>query len=536
MEKNPVNEQPSTGTLDILVAEDDPTTRRLASKWLKESGYQVRQATDGQEALALIEQKCPAILVTDWQMPRMTGLELCRAVRQVELPHYLYILFLTAKANPESVQEALAAGADDFLAKPTDQNELLSRVRQIEWSLERRQRQVELAETDPLTGVLNHRTFDQHCLRESSRAARYGTPLSCVFLDLDLFKTINDTHGHPVGDAALKAVADVLSRLSRNHDLICRSGGDEFCVLLPETNEHGAARWAERVRLAVAQIGVPAGDREAHVSVTIGVAQWRADLESPQALVDLADQALRTAKRTGRDRVQRFSTLGNCDLMDVASDSANGTRLTEVQAGEIMTTPVLCLCEDEPLRRAADFFLRLRVNSAPIVDQHNKLVGIVSEQDLLGVAISHKVWDTPVREVMKTNVVCYEEDTPALKIWEFLRRVSFRRVVIVKDHVPTGVISRGGLLRWLGNWGMVCLQQGIEPRDDNHLTSLEMFRKTTASIRQDFEQFDEEVQTQADDVVPCVVNGVTRMQERLQDLLALSQVCHEFRPDDALHG
>lgn len=536
MIENSLDELPSTGTCDILVAEDDPTTRKLVATWLREAGFQVRQATDGQEALALVEQECPDILITDWQMPRVTGLELCRVVRRQQFPHYLYILFLTAQANPDDVQEALAAGADDFLAKPTDQNELLSRVRQIEWSLKRRQRQVELAETDPLTSLLNQRTFEYHCFRESNRATRYGTPLSCVFLDLDLFKTINDTHGHQVGDSALKAVANVLSRLSRDTDLICRHGGDEFCALLPETDEEGAARWAERVRLAVSKIRVSAGDREVHVSATIGAAQWRADLDSPQALIDLADQALRTAKHTGRNRVQRFSTLGNSDLMDVTSNSVDCTRLTKVQAGEIMVTPVLCLREDDSLRRAADFFLRIRVNSAPVVDHQGKLVGIVSEQDLLGMAISGKAWDRTVREVMKENVVCYDEDVPAVQIWEFLRRVSFRRVVIVKDQIPTGVISRGSLLRWLGNWGRVWSQQETEPKHENPLKSPDMARRTIASIRQEFEEFDQDIQAQTDDVVPCIVNGVTRMEERLQDLLALSQVHHQFRPDAAPRG
>jgi len=369
MDNNSFGKNLPPEALNILVVEDDLALLRIVTRWLQSTGAHVRQAQEGSEALAQIEKECPDVLITDWGMPRMNGIELCRAVRQMELLHDPYILFLTAKEEHVSVIEAMAAGADSYLMKPINKREFLSSIWQIQWTVNTTRDQVDPADTDPLTGGLNRRSLDYHLLHEVKRADRYGRPLSCVLMDVDLFKSINDTYGHQVGDAALKIVMKVFIASSRESDIVFRYGGDEFFAILPETDERSAARWAERVRKNIDRVRIPVGKKEIGLKVTVGVAQWCENSDSPSELIDQADEALRVAKQTGRDRVQRYSMLSNMDTMDEASNSVLFSRINVVQACEIMTSPVLCLHQEDSVRLAADFFLRLRINSAPIVDQ-----------------------------------------------------------------------------------------------------------------------------------------------------------------------
>jgi PleD family two-component response regulator len=199
-----------TEALKVLLVDDDPAMLRLLAKWLEAEGYQVLRAGDGRMAAELIEAERPRLLVTDWEMPNLDGLELCRWVRSQNFGHYIYTVFLTVRSDSTDMLKGLEAGADDFLKKPVDRNELLARIRAGSRVMELEQRLRLLANTDALTGLPTRRVLFDDVQREWGRAERYHNPLSCVMIDIDFFKRINDIHGHQAGDEVLRAVGHEL--------------------------------------------------------------------------------------------------------------------------------------------------------------------------------------------------------------------------------------------------------------------------------------------------------------------------------------
>jgi diguanylate cyclase (GGDEF)-like protein len=513
--------------IKVLVVDDEPSMLRIIGAWLKGAGYQVRQAADGQEALQAIEADCPHFLLTDWEMPRLDGPGLCRRVRAMSLPHYLYIIFLTGKGAREMVIQGLELGADEFLTKPVNSCELLARMRAGTRVLELERRLSLMARTDSLTGLYTQRFFYEMLQHEFHRAKRYHLPLSCVMMDLDFFKRINDIHGHTAGDAVLKAVADLLTTNRRSADVVCRYGGEEFCVLLPETAEINAAAWAERIRCRISELPIQCGDKVLHVTASFGTAQAHDDIQTPEALVDAADQALLCAKQSGRDRVVRYESLTDADELTLEDAQRYEDLFRGICARHVMTPLVACVRQDDSVGQAAEFFLRSRINSTPVVDAEGLLVGMLSEKDLLGAMISLDCWRLPVREVMKRRVIVYEEDTPIRTIYEFLCRVTIRRVVIAHNGRPTGTISRGTLLRWFRNLvaskGLVADPE-LAPRDpvDPH-RSKERLAQTARELARQAQHLEQRVGQNDEDLVPYVIGCATGMQELVTDLLAYSR-------------
>lgn len=517
---------------NVLLVDDDPAILRLLTQLLETAGYRPRQSGDGRQALAAIEEECPDFLITDWEMPCMNGLELCEAVRKLSLPHYVYILFLTVKSASDEKVAALEIGADDFLTKPIQRDELVARMRSGARILSLERRLSRMARTDPLTGLPTRRTFFDCLAKEWERAGRGNLPLSCVMADIDFFKRINDIHGHPAGDSVLKVVASLFTDGSRGSDSVCRYGGEEFCVMLPETDEHGAALWAERVRQRMASLVVPVGTKELRITASFGAAERHDDTQTPEDLIDQADQALLCAKQSGRDRVIRYESLTDASNFRLDDSDEHGDLFRGITARHVMTPLVACLREDKTIGHAAEYFLRSRISSTPVVDAEGKLVGMLSEKDLMASLVSLDWWHKPVREVMRPNVICYEEDTPIRTIYEFICRVSFRRVVIVDEGRVTGTISRGTLLRWYRNLvitkGLLDSEvaaTGEHELDPHH--SKERLAETARELALHATRLQDRFLDDADDFVPYVVGGATQMQELVNDLLAYSRYANE---------
>jgi len=516
----------------VLLVDDDPAILRLVSKLLTKAGYSVRCAGDGQLALAAIESQCPDFLITDWEMPHMDGLELCRRVRQLELPHYVYIVFLTVRSSFEEMIEALEIGADDFIRKPIRHGELLARMRAGSRVLELERRLSQMARTDSLTGLMTQRTFYESLEKEWQRAKRFHLPLSCVMLDLDFFKRINDIYGHPAGDAVLKTVARLLVDSCRASDFVARYGGEEFCVLLPETAEREAALWAEKARKLLAEAEISTGDKSIRITGSFGAAQQRDDTQTAAGLVDQADQALLCAKHSGRDRVVRYESLDTERKLDLEGADKQSGLFRGVVARHVMVPLAVCLREDETIGQAAEFFLRSRINSTPVSNTEGKLTGILSEKDLMAAIVSLDCWQNPVREVMKPNVICYDEDTPVRVIYEFICRVSIRGIVITKDGRPTGTISRGTLLRWFRN---LVVSKGLLdhqelPQADAELDphrSKERLAETAGKLARQASELQRRFEEDVEDLVPYIVGGATGMQELVNDLLAYSRYANQ---------
>ncbi len=518
---------PISKPLDVLVVDDDPAMLRIVSSWLEREGYVVRRAPSGREALAAIEQRCPNILVTDWEMPEMNGLELCHRVRALNLPHYVFIIFLTVKSATEERIAALEVGADDFVSKPVNQGELLARIRAGTRILELERRLRRMARTDSLTGLLTRGAFYDEFRKEWDRSQRYGGPIACVMMDLDFFKRINDSHGHAAGDAALKALATILEKTSRASDVVCRYGGEEFCVLFPETNELGAAQWVALLQRRLRELRIPTGKTDIQVTASFGVAQKTPELDCFERLIDLADQALLCAKQSGRDRLVRFSLISEAKAVRQDDSDRLADLFRDVTARHVMTPVVVCLHESQSVGQAMEFFLRSRINSAPVVDADSRLAGILSEKDLMVAMASLDHGRTPLSEVMKPRVICFEEDTPIQELYELLCRVSIHRVVIVKQNYPVGVVSQATLLRWFHNL-MISreLADGLPARPQASAEDAQTARRHLAeasrALAQQASQLERLLGEDVEDVVPYVVGGATRMQELINDLLAYS--------------
>jgi two-component system, cell cycle response regulator len=304
-----------------------------------------------------------------------------------------------------------------------------------------------MAHTDFLTGLLTQRTFFDTLGKEWHRSTRMKLPLSCVMMDLDFFKQINDVHGHPAGDSVLKFAAELLLDNSRLSDTICRYGGEEFCILLPETREGDAALWAERTRVRLGALRIPTDLKDMRVTGSFGVAERRADVANPEALVKLADQALLCAKRTGRDRVVRHTTMVDPAKPKLYSADWHDEVFEDMRAHDVMSPLVVVLEECNTIDEAARLFLQSGIPSMPVLDAEGTLTGFISEQDLMAATASAERWQQPLSTVMRHNVISYEEDTPIRVIYEFLCRVSLRGVVITKNGQPTGIVNRSSLLR-----------------------------------------------------------------------------------------
>ena len=521
--------------LKVLLVDDDPATLRRLAQWLSGAGYQVSSACDGKQAVALIEADFPHILITDWEMPQMDGLELVRWVRLQTASSYSYTILHTARNLPVDRVQGFEAGADDFFLKPMTRDELLARLTAAARVLEMEQRLSLLAKTDAMTGLATQRTFYDCLSREWSRAQRHRYPLSCVMLDIDFFKRINDSHGHPVGDQVIRSVARVLTDDCRASDIISRYGGEEFCILLPETDEAHAAQWAERIRQRIGELRVSLDDKQISVNVSLGVAECTSDTVAAQQLVDMSDQALLVAKRSGRDRVVRFRSLHeSAALKNGAPEADPAAHLRGVPALSVMTTVVASLNHEDAVGTAAEYFLRFRISSAPVVDGAGKLVGMLSEKDLMAIMLWPNWWATKIKDVMKSNVVCYEEDTPALIIYEFLCRVTIGSAVIVKEGQPTGVITRSSLLRYFTNALAISKTSGIRGgmslAEEHALSAMiatanprQRVDQTVQALTLEATDLQRRLEDRSSELIPCVVGGVSRIQELVNDLLACSR-------------
>jgi diguanylate cyclase (GGDEF)-like protein len=298
----------------ILVVDDEPVNLTLLSKRLAQRGYQVSTAESADQALAVINADRPDIVLLDIFMPKVSGVDLLRTLRESEPTKALPVILVSALGDTSHIVRGLAEGANDYVTKPVNQPILVARIEALLRSsamVRRLEVQTEilsrLAAYDELTGVYNRRSLFHALENEVSRSGRYGRDLSVLLLDIDHFKSVNDEYGHPLGDVVLRAVAQRAFEALRSCDTLCRYGGEEFCAILPETNATGGVRAAERVRLAVECTPFQVNDKALTMSVSIGVSAWKgARGDKVPDLLAAADRALYVAKNAGRNRVHLY--------------------------------------------------------------------------------------------------------------------------------------------------------------------------------------------------------------------------------------
>jgi diguanylate cyclase (GGDEF)-like protein len=302
--------------MKVLIAEDEKISRMVLANALANHGYEVLQAHDGQEAWDIFQKEKEDIYIAilDWQMPKMDGIELCQRIKDASLSHYVYVIFLTGKKDIDSIVEGLETGADDYLPKPFDRRELLSRLkvglRLIEFEKALREANEKLhtlAITDGLTGISNRRAIFERLRGEISRAGRENSPFCLIMLDIDHFKKVNDTYGHGAGDKVLVEIVNRIKSELRPHDDIGRYGGEEFLVGISKADSKISRVIAERLRKCICERPFQVEDRKIDVSISLGVVDFMPSREHDindflEGMIKAADIALYKAKEAGRNR------------------------------------------------------------------------------------------------------------------------------------------------------------------------------------------------------------------------------------------
>jgi diguanylate cyclase (GGDEF)-like protein len=313
--------------LKIVVADDSPFYRKLVENALGRDEHTVLFAKNGREAMGFVLAHEPAVVVTDWEMPDATGLELCERIRR-ENHGYTYIILLTSNTEKDQIIQGLEAGADDYLTKPFHAGELLARVAvgrrvaELHRQLHAKNKLLEeLALTDALTGLPNRRAVQHWAERELSAAARHGFPFWLAMADLDRFKHVNDTYGHDAGDVVLKEFAAILKANTRASNMCGRIGGEEFVAVMGHSDRAGVQIALERVRLELESRTFTFGTNAVKVTASFGVSgfQGRPAPEFNQLLRD-ADAALYAAKRQGRNRIE-FAGADSVERIGIGSPS-----------------------------------------------------------------------------------------------------------------------------------------------------------------------------------------------------------------------
>ena len=314
----------------VLIVDDDASMRAVIRSVLETVGHQVLEAADGLAGMEKALEFQPQLMIVDWVMPEISGIELTRALRQTRIGRGLYILIMTSQADEDRLIEAFENGVDDFMNKPINPRVLAARLRagqrviRLQQELDRDREEIrrfaaelavsnrrlqEVALTDSLTGFPNRRYAIERGQQEWLVSSRTRRPLSTMVIDVDMFKTYNDSYGHDVGDAVLKQVANAVKGALRAQDIVARTGGDEFLVICPDTGLDAALACAERVRFAVESAPLLLGGQSISMSVSIGVATRDTVMSEPEALIKRVDQALYLAKNKGRNRIMTAQSL-----------------------------------------------------------------------------------------------------------------------------------------------------------------------------------------------------------------------------------
>jgi putative two-component system response regulator len=314
----------------VLVVDDDFVTRSMIVDFLNTHGFDVVSFADAKSAMESIKEHRPQLIISDWEMPEMDGLELCQRVREETKGNHVHFIMLTVHASKEELARAFDAGVDDFLAKPFEEVELMARLRSglraaaineesfrqnlgsrqlTEQLLSLNNRLENLAITDDLTGLYNRREAMRRLEEQWTLSDRYQRPLSVVILDIDHFKRVNDMHGHSAGDLVLREVAKTLGSCVRNTDAVCRIGGEEFLIILPFQTTVEAELCANRCRTEIAAKEFNYLGQILKTTVSAGIACRRGDMICCSDLLEEADTALYVAKRAGRNIVHSGRAL-----------------------------------------------------------------------------------------------------------------------------------------------------------------------------------------------------------------------------------
>ena len=316
----------------ILVVDDDPDSLEIIAEALSWEGYDVNKSQSGSGGVELINSWKPHLVILDVNMPGMDGITTLSGLRSQE--QYVSVMFISGNVNTEAVVAGLDSGADDYIPKPFDPLELLARVRtqlrikdlndQLRAANEKLK---ELVDIDDLTGLFNMRSLYQRLEHELDRARRFDRQVCVVMMDMDFFKSVNDGHDHLFGSFVLSEVGKIIRSNIRSIDIGARYGGDEFLMVLTETNKEGANNFCERLRKSIKEYHFVSGNDEIDLTASVGFAitQPGDSTTDGRSLVRAADAALYDAKRSGRNCV-RYKELETDDKTNGSQNLRKGNK------------------------------------------------------------------------------------------------------------------------------------------------------------------------------------------------------------------
>ncbi|HOP27593.1 MAG TPA: diguanylate cyclase [Candidatus Sabulitectum sp.] len=289
-------------TMKVLIIDDDPASVALARQWLKKDGHGIVTAADGEEGLAMAVREEPDLILLDVHMPGMNGFQVCERLKADSRIRHIPVIFLSAADETREKVKGLDLGAVDYVTKPFDRFELPARVRAALRTKRLQDLLTVYSEIDSLTEVYNRRVLMERLEQEWNRTRRYSTTVAFIMCDIDHFKNVNDTHGHPTGDQVLERIATLLRKSVRSSDMVGRYGGEEFGIIMVNADRASAASAAERYRKKIESMDFHSRRGEFRVTVSFGVADSRGK-DSVNQLINAADRALYKAKETGRNTV-----------------------------------------------------------------------------------------------------------------------------------------------------------------------------------------------------------------------------------------
>lgn len=272
---------------EILIIDDEEDILKVIGRRLKNAGYNVLTASCGSEALMILEKENPGLVLLDIGLPDMDGIEVCKRIKKHRYLSAVPIIFFTAKGTVNDKIKGLKEGVHDYITKPIDHRELLARIEAV---LKINEHYQEISLTDELTGLYNYNFFQRQFAHTFDMAKRYGRIFSLIISDIDNFKELNDAYGHLFGNMALKKIGGELKSRLRKVDIITRYGGDEFAMILPETDYERAAEVVQRLKEAVGKTSLNYKSKTIELSLSFGLAAYQENIKTKEAFFNIADR------------------------------------------------------------------------------------------------------------------------------------------------------------------------------------------------------------------------------------------------------
>ena len=430
---------------DVLLISGDRSLLRHVSRLLELFGYDVVAAADAQQARAAAHARNPNLVIVDRDLPNANGVAFCRSLRSGRSESRdAYVLLLSNEPTASELIQALEAGVDDFLCKPLVYGELLARLQAGIRIAESQRRFGGQRHVDPLTGLLSKSASIEKLRDAIAVSNREGVPLSCVMIGVDFFDSVQTTAGRDAADAILRGVAQRLKGMCTDRTWCARVADDRFCVVMPGVSDVQCRGWSEKARGLLAEMEVESPGGVLTITASLGVAGRTPDIESPEELLERADDALQAAMRSGRNCVVRSGELAD-EVREFHAIAAPDKLFEGTLARDVMVPCALRLSENVLLDEVCDLLSNSDDTQVPVVDDEGRFAGLISRSACDAVGARGRKSSRRVGEMADRNVACYDEESAFGTLFDFFIRDGRSEVVVTHRGEPMGIVARDEL-------------------------------------------------------------------------------------------